>query len=230
MWPSASLTSIGRRFGNADTEALLLPSLITVASQPITQAKIRYLKYTVGEERLLDLVGQGKLLDEIAEEVDPAGLEGINSNIITRFLSGLTLDKTGPEPDTEVEAKQRRVRYKEARRLWAEALVEQAGGKLMREGNDRMANLRRAQADWALKVAGVHNEDYKPPSAQVNIGVQVGVGQLHLDALRLRRVEIADAEVLAVEEPEQAALPAAGALAFCKTDSVEQSHAAGSVP
>ena len=94
-----------------------------MASQPILQRRIRYLKYEVGERHLLDLVTSGKTLDEIVEEVDPAGLEGISPSVLSRFLGGLVPDRTSHTPDTGMEPPLRRVRYKEARRLLAAKLA-----------------------------------------------------------------------------------------------------------
>lgn len=84
-------------------------------SQKITQERVRFLKYDVGEDLLFELVASGLSLEEIARAVDPTGIQGIWKFDLSRFLGGRKLDRTGPSPDTLEVASRRRIRYRQAR-------------------------------------------------------------------------------------------------------------------
>ena len=84
-------------------------------SQRVTQERIRFLKYDVGEDLLFELVASGLSLEDIAHAVDPTGAQGIWKWDLSRFLGGRVKDNTGPTPDTDEDASLRRIRYRAAR-------------------------------------------------------------------------------------------------------------------
>lgn len=117
-----------------------------MAGHPIMQAKVRFLKFDVGEARLLELVGQKLTLDEIADLVDPFGMEGIEKTVLSKFLGGLAKDNTSDTPDTHDEVLARRLRYKTLLCARAELFERRAVrvDRLRAENDSRMRERREA--------------------------------------------------------------------------------------
>lgn len=172
-------------------------------SQKITQQRVCYLE-TYGEENILELISTGLFLSDLVERIDPDGKVGISTSILSRWLSGklkrnirCSFDLPGiegiteeREPETAEQAAERGKRYKEARTNWSEAIVEKQAKRLFEEDGDKMANLRKAQAEFALKIAAVHDKRYaEQKGANVAVQVNVGSGEYHLNALRKRVVQ-----------------------------------------
>jgi hypothetical protein len=161
--------------------------------QPLTQARVCYLEQ-FGEDEILDLVASGMFLDEIVARIDPRNTAGLTRPLVSKWLSGKLKRNVslsdGTAPETPEQAKKRGEKYAAAKKLWADSIVETQAKKLFDESNDKMANLRKAQSEFALKLAGIHNHKYIPPPSSV-IGVQVNVaaGEKHLNALRRRIVK-----------------------------------------
>ena len=165
-----------------------------------TQRKITDLESC--EEQILRAIADGKFSEEVIAEIDPLGRLDITPALLKLWLTG-QIRRTVPasfevpgiegrtedrEPETEAQAQARAERYARAMTLFASSLVERAGKGLLTEKSSKRAGLRKAQADFALKLAGVHNPKYadKP---QVAVQVNVDSGQAHLDALRRRQVK-----------------------------------------
>lgn len=151
-----------------------------MAGQPITQEKARFLKQH--EDEIMDMVSAGHFLDDIAETIDPTREHRIERTILSRFLSGKVRVKSGEHEETEEEARARGRRYQLVRMEWGDSIVEQQAKKLFDEVNDKMANLRKNQAEFAVRLAGIHNEKYREQKAQ---GPQINIGELHLQALQM---------------------------------------------
>jgi hypothetical protein len=170
-----------------------------LAGQPITQEKARFLKQH--EDEIMDMVSAGSFLDDIAETIDPTREHRIERTILSRFLTGKLRVKGGEGAETEEEARARGRRYQLVRMEWGESIVEQQAKKLFDEINDKMANLRKNQAEFAMKLAGIHNEKYREQKAQ---GPQINIGELHLQALRMvqRPALEPSPDEIVIEEPE----------------------------
>jgi hypothetical protein len=114
---------------------------------------------------------------------------GISKSVLSRWLSGKLKRNVAPA-ETEEEAKARGLKYQEAKKHWAESIVEGQAKKLFDETNPMMANLRKAQSDFALRIAAIWDKRFQPPSSGANVAVQVNVnnGEHHLNALRRRQI------------------------------------------
>lgn len=159
-------------------------------AQEITQTRVQFLE-TVGEDKVLEMVAEGQYLDDIARFLDPDARVGISKSVLSRWLSGKLKRNVAPA-ETEEEAKARGAKYTEAKKHWAEAIVEGQAKKLFDEENPMMANLRKAQSDFALRIAAIWDKRFQPPSSGANVAVQVNVnnGEHHLNALRRRQVVV----------------------------------------
>ncbi len=168
----------------------------------IIQQRICFLE-AVGEEYLMELIAEGMYLDEVVRRVDPEGKIGISRNLLTRWLSGKTrrevewsFDIPGIEgktearpPETVDDSRARGLRYDEARQAWSIATLENAGRKLLEETDEKNAGLRKAQTDYALRIAAVYDKRYSTQSGtQVAVQVNLQSGEDHMNALRRREV------------------------------------------
>lgn len=160
--------------------------------QPLTQARVCYLEQ-FGEDAVLDLVASGLFLDEIIERIDPRNTVGLTRPLLSKWLSGSLKRNValsdGTPAETKERAQERAKKYAAAKKLWSDSIVEKQAKNLFDEKDGKMANLRKAQSEFALKLAGIHNHAYIPPPSSV-VGVQVNVssGERHLNALRRRLV------------------------------------------
>lgn len=167
--------------------------------RPVQQARVAFLE-TVGEDVILGWIADGLYLSDIVERLDPAGKIGLSKAHLSLWLNGKWKRNTpmpDPEnpgkmlpPETKEDAARRAAKHKSVRETWAEIQVDHSTRVLMNEESGALANLRRAQAEFALKIAGIFNARYKAEAKnQLNVAVQVNAGELHLDALRLKKLE-----------------------------------------
>lgn len=195
-------------------------------AQPVTQQRICYLEQ-LGEDYLIEMIAEGLYLSDVVERIDPGEKVGITKSFLSQWFQGKqkrnitwTFEKTGLEvgtetrpPETAEQAAERGRKYALARESWAENVVEKAGRKLMEEDNDKLANLRKAQTEFAFRIASIFDKRYAAQAAnQVNVQVNVQTGEEHLNALRRRsvRAKLAPVEVavIAPTSTEVLSLPA----------------------
>lgn len=148
--------------------------------QPITAAAIQRLE-AYGLERILDRVIDGDHLSVIAS--DPH--INVSRPMLSRWING-RIDSQGGDPGKERGA-QRRALYLEARALSAQSLVEDGMRDLERETDPKAAHLAKSKAEFRLRLAENYDrENFGARRKDTNVNVNVGLGQLHLDALRRR--------------------------------------------
>lgn len=177
-------------------------STIGVVVMKIIQQRICFLE-AIGEEYLMELVAEGAYLDDIVRRIDPMGKVGVTKNLLTRWLSGKVRREVEWEfdvpgiggaterraPETIDESRERGLRYDEARQAWALATVENAGKRLMEETDEKQATLRKVQAEFALRLAGVWDKRFAQQSGtQVAVQVNMQSGEDHMNALRRREM------------------------------------------
>lgn len=169
----------------------------------IMQQRVCFLE-TVGQEYLMELVSEGMYLAEIIPRIDPGNKIGVTQSFLSRWLSGkvkreipFSFDLPGIEgktenrlPETLEQASARGKLYEEARQGWAESVVEKAGRTLMEEKEEKMASLRKAQSEFALRIASVYDKKYAT-QGNTHLALQVNIqnGENHLNALRRREVK-----------------------------------------
>ena len=177
--------------------------------QPITQARVSKLE-VFGLDTILDMVREGAFLSEIAERLSAVVNDDISKSLLSRWLSG-NLRRNVPLGDQPAETKQqataRGLAYASARKDWADSYVEREAQKLRDEEDDKRANLRRAQAEFALKLAGIFDRKYQQATSSTKVEVNVGIGDAHLTALMRRRVAPLPVEQEVLEITVGEALP-----------------------
>jgi hypothetical protein len=175
--------------------------------RPVQQQRVCYLE-TAGEDYVLDMVRDGMYLSQIGEKLDPENRIGISKSVLSLWLSGKykrniswTFDLTDDEgnvigtevrpAETPAQVAERGRKYAEAKVQWADSIVENAGRKLMDENDGKLALLRKAQGEFAFRIAGIFDKRYADQKANNIIAVQVNLtGEDHLNALRRRQVKV----------------------------------------
>lgn len=145
-WPGGPRPRVKKSLYAGGQQLRGLPEEVFEVSQRVTQERICFLKYTVGEDLLFELVASGLSLEDIAHAVDPTGSQGIWKWDLSRFLGGRVKDNTGPTPDTDEDASLRRIRYRAARLQHAQREHARKFPQAPDAGADYLAALRRSVA------------------------------------------------------------------------------------
>lgn len=184
-------------------------------ARPVMQQRICFLEQ-VGHDYICELIGEGMYLSDVIERIDPGEKVGITKSFLSQYMQGKLkrnipwkFEKVGLDAgeelrpaETNEQAIERGKAYAIARESWSESIVEMAGKRMMEEDNDKMANLRKAQTEYAFRIAGIFDKRYAEQNKnQVNVQVNVLTGEEHLNALRRRQVkaEIAPIHTQALE-------------------------------
>lgn len=156
-----------------------------------TRDKLNAAVEAEGDEAVFKHIAAGKTMNEVG------AVFGLDRDTIYKWIH---------EGGEEREAA-----WKAAKRRSADALAEE-GMKILDEAeevtNSAQATVARSRAEYRKWLAGVRNRDDYGPAAGPAVTLNLGIGELHLDALRQRGAmalgegsEVLEAEV--VDEREE---------------------------